>query len=105
MRHYAGATGLKTGTTSKAGHNLSATAEQGGLAFVAVILGCETTDERFGGARKMLDYGFANYSVYTPQVDTDALPSVPVLHGVSGVRFPSPMRYAPSFSAKGRRSR
>ncbi len=83
VRHYAGATGLKTGTTSKAGHNLSATAERNGLAFVSVILGCETTDERFGGARKMLDYGFANYSVYTPQVDVDAFPPVPVLHGVS----------------------
>jgi len=49
VRHYSGATGLKTGTTSKAGHCLSATAQRDGLELVAVILGCETTDERFGG--------------------------------------------------------
>ena len=101
VRHYAGATGLKTGTTSKAGHNLSATAERGGLAFVAVILGCETKEERIGGARKMLDYGFANYSVYTPQVDTDALPSVPVLHGVSESTIPVADEIRPILLRKG----
>lgn len=69
VRHYKGATGLKTGTTSAAGHCLAATAERDGIAFVAVILGCETTDERFGGARAMLDYGFANYTLYTQMPD------------------------------------
>ncbi len=82
VRFYQGATGLKTGTTSTAGHNLSATAERGGLGLVAVILGCETTDERFGGARKLLDYGFAQYSLYTPQVDPALLTPVRVLRGV-----------------------
>lgn len=81
IRFYQGATGLKTGTTSTAGHNLSATAERNGLGFVAVILGCSTTDERFGGARKLLDHGFANYSLYTPQVDPDALMPITVLRG------------------------
>ncbi len=82
VRHYAGATGLKTGTTQKAGHCLSATAEKGGMGLCAVILGCATTDERFGGARKMLDYGFANYAIYTPEIDTSALIPVPVLRGM-----------------------
>lgn len=83
IRFYQGATGLKTGTTSTAGHNLSATAERNGLGFVAVILGCSTTDERFGGARKLLDYGFANYSLYTPQVDPAMLTPIPVLRGTA----------------------
>lgn len=83
VRHYAGATGLKTGTTQKAGHCLSATAERGGMGMIAVILGCTTTDERFGGARKMLDYGFANYAVYTPEVDPAQLRPVKVLHGLT----------------------
>ena len=83
IRFYQGATGLKTGTTSTAGHNLSATAERNGLGFVAVILGCSTTDERFGGARKLLDHGFANYSLYTPEVDPAALTPVPVLRGTA----------------------
>jgi D-alanyl-D-alanine carboxypeptidase (penicillin-binding protein 5/6) len=67
VRHYTGATGLKTGTTGAAGHCLSATATRDGVSFVAVILGCESTDERFGGARAMLDYGFANYALFTPE--------------------------------------
>lgn len=82
VRFYAGVTGLKTGTTSAAGHNLSATAERGGLALVAVILGCDTTDERFGGARKMLDHGFAQYASYTPYLDPELLRPLPVLRGV-----------------------
>ena len=82
VRHYTGATGLKTGTTSKAGHCLSATAERDGIAFVAVILGCATTDERFGGARKMLDFGFANYVNHTPKVDAALIKPVKVIHGV-----------------------
>lgn len=81
VRFYEGITGLKTGTTSTAGHNLSATAERNGLSLGAVILGCSTTDERFGGARKMLDYGFANYTLYTPQIDPSVLLPIPVLHG------------------------
>ena len=82
IRFYNGATGLKTGTTAAAGHCLSATAERDGLRLCAVILGCESTDERFGGARTMLDFGFANYAVYTPSVPAEKLTPVPVLHGV-----------------------
>lgn len=83
VRFYQGATGLKTGTTAAAGHCLSATAERHGLSLVAVILGCDTTNERFGGARKMLDYGFANYAVYTPQVDESQLKPIPVRKGLA----------------------
>ncbi len=82
VRFYQGITGLKTGTTSTAGHNLSATAERNGMGLAAVILGCSTTDERFGGARRMLDYGFAHYSLYTPQIDPASLTAIPVLRGV-----------------------
>lgn len=83
VRHYNGATGLKTGTTAAAGHCLAATAKRDGIAFVAVILGCETTDERFGGARAMLDYGFANYTLYIPAADEGLLTPVEVQHGVA----------------------
>lgn len=82
IRFYNGATGLKTGTTSAAGHNLAATAERDGFGLAAVILGCSTTDERFGGARKLLDHGFANYSIYTPFITQDELKPISVLHGV-----------------------
>lgn len=101
VRHYKGATGLKTGTTQKAGHCLSATAERDGMGLVAVILGCTTTDERFGGARKMLDYGFANYSVYTPQVDPSLLTPVPVLRGVEAQVTPETVPLEPLLIKKG----
>lgn len=62
VRFYDGTTGLKTGTTSGAGYCLSATAERGGLSLAAVIMAGNTSADRFNGAKKLLDYGFANYS-------------------------------------------
>ncbi len=81
VRHYTGATGLKTGTTQAAGHCLSATATRDGTSFVAVVLGCDTTADRFGGARAMLDYGFASYVSYTPPQELMKLSPIPVLKG------------------------
>lgn len=101
VRHYKGATGLKTGTTQKAGHCLAATAERDGMSLVAVTLGCATTDERFGGARKMLDFGFANYSIYTPPIDQEQLQPVPVLHGVEPSVAPQAAAPSPILLKKG----
>ena len=81
VRHYKGATGLKTGTTQAAGHCLAATATRGDTSFVAVVLGCTTTADRFDGARAMLDYGFSNYVSYTPPAELMALDPIPVLGG------------------------
>ncbi len=61
VRFYEGTTGLKTGTTSNAGYCLSATASRNGLDLVAVIMSGDTSQERFNGAKKLLDYGFTNY--------------------------------------------
>ena len=101
VRHYNGTTGLKTGTTQKAGHCLAATAERGGIGFVAVILGCATTDERFGGARAMLDYGFANYTLYTPALDPATLQPIPVLHGMETEVALQPESVTPILLKKG----
>ena len=81
VRHYKGATGLKTGTTQAAGHCLSATATRDGTSFVAVVLSCATPNDRFDGARAMLDYGFSNYVSYTPSAELMQLAPIPVLHG------------------------
>ena len=62
VRFYEGTTGLKTGTTSTAKYCLSATAERNGLELVAVVMAGETSNDRFSGAKKLLDYGFANYN-------------------------------------------
>jgi len=65
IRFYNGATGLKTGSTSKAGFCISATAKRDGMHLIAVIMGSSTRDERNNAAKTLLDYGFANYCVYT----------------------------------------
>ena len=62
IRNYKGATGLKTGSTSLALYNLSASATRGGLLLIAVIMKAPTTKIRFEEAQKLLDYGFANFS-------------------------------------------
>jgi len=63
LRTYQGSNGLKTGFTSQAGHCISATAERDGLTLIAVILGAPDSATRFDEARKLLDYGFANYTI------------------------------------------
>lgn len=75
VRFYEGTTGLKTGTTSGAGYCLSATAERNGLGLVAVIMSGDTSNDRFNGAKKLLDYGFANYEYTTikPQPDVSEI--------------------------------
>lgn len=82
VRFYKGTTGLKTGTTSKAGHCLSASAERDGLHLVAVVMGAKNSTDRFEGAKAMLDWGFANYESFTPEIDLSALTQVRVLKGV-----------------------
>lgn len=78
---YDGITGLKTGTTSLAGFCLSATASRDGMNLVAVVLGSETSKERFDSATYLLDYGFANYTVIEPKIDTKKIESVKIIGG------------------------
>lgn len=63
IRFYEGANGLKTGSTDAALYCLSATAKRGDMQLIAVIMGAPSTAERFGGARTLLDYGFATYTL------------------------------------------
>ena len=79
IRFYNGATGLKTGFTSGAGYCLSATAEREGMELIAVVMGCETSNQRTAACKAMLDYGFANYAVITPELPEAA--AVPVTLG------------------------
>ena len=61
LRRYDGITGLKTGTTGGAGVCISASASRDGLDLIAVVLGSNSSAERFEAATALLDYGFANY--------------------------------------------
>ena len=79
VRFYQGATGLKTGYTSQAGFCLSASAERDGMELIAVVLGCDTSAERFAACKSMLDHGFAGYALIEPQLDRQV--GVPVKLG------------------------
>ena len=74
IRFYPGATGLKTGYTSRAGYCLSASAERGGVEYIAVVLDCASSADRFSDAKVLLDYGFANYALVTPEAETATVP-------------------------------
>ena len=82
VRFYSGCTGLKTGYTSGAGYCLSSSAERDGMELIAVVMGSETSQTRFAACKSMLDYGFANFAVYTPAVQENM--SVPVTLGKAG---------------------
>lgn len=64
VRFYDGITGLKTGSTSKAKYCLSATARRNGMNLIAVVMAAPDHKVRFSEAQSLLDYGFANCSVY-----------------------------------------
>lgn len=74
IRYYNGATGLKTGFTSTARYCLSATAERDGVEYIAVVLGCETSAERFENAKTLLSYGFSGFTLISTEPDEVLLP-------------------------------
>ena len=80
VRFYKDATGLKTGSTAKAGFCVSATAKRDSMHLICVVMGAETRDIRNAIATKLLDYGFANYALY--HADGTPLDEVKVLGGV-----------------------
>lgn len=81
IRYYSGANGIKTGSTSVAKYCLSASAKRDNMQLVAVVLAAPTTAERFGSATKLLDYGFANYSVVDNSILSEPLAPVKVIGG------------------------
>lgn len=82
LKSYSGANGLKTGSTQKAKYCLSATAERGGMTLIAVVLGAPGTKERFQGAAKLLDFGFANYALVRGSDEVKTLPNIKVQNGI-----------------------
>ena len=79
VRYYDGCNGLKTGSTDKAGYCISATAKREDMQLIAVVMGAKTRDSRNAIARSLLDFGFANYALYTEQ--EEALEDVKVYGG------------------------
>jgi D-alanyl-D-alanine carboxypeptidase (penicillin-binding protein 5/6) len=82
VKFYQGITGLKTGSTSLAKYCLSATARKNDMDLIAVILAAPDTKTRFMEASKLLNYGFANYSIYKDNNTDIVLTPVKVKKGV-----------------------
>ena len=90
LKTYPGTTGLKTGTTSKAGVCIAATAQRGGMNLLAVVLGSNSGKERFESASTLLDYGFATYELAQfPAIEGQAAS----LGVTGGVARTAPLRY------------
>ena len=83
LRNYEGCTGLKTGSTSVALYNLSATATRNNLSLIAVIMRGETSTIRFEEAKKLLDYGFSNFEYYKYSNKGDVVKDIAVNKGTA----------------------
>ena len=83
LKSYSGITGLKTGTTGKAGVCISASAERNGLRLIAVVLGAASGKERFQAASTLLDYGFSHFESAAAELPADAPLSLPVERGTA----------------------
>ena len=81
VRFYSGATGLKTGFTAAAGYCLSASAMREDMELIAVVMGSETSQQRFAACKSLLDYGFAGFAVVLPRLEETA--AVPVKLGTA----------------------
>jgi D-alanyl-D-alanine carboxypeptidase (penicillin-binding protein 5/6) len=67
IKFYSGANGMSAGFSDEAKYCLCGTAKRNGFQLIAVVLGAESNDERLSAVKKMLDYGFANYSIVRPE--------------------------------------
>lgn len=101
VRFYSGTTGLKTGTTAKAGCCVSASAQRDGLHLVAVVMGSDNSNDRFNTAKSMLNWGFSNYSSVTPKISKKYYKNVEVVGGEADFVKPEMPNISPIIVKKG----
>lgn len=82
IKTYEGATGLKTGSTSLALYNLSASATRNNLSLIAVVMRAPTPKDRVSNARTLLDYGFANYEYVSTSEQGKVVQNIPISKGI-----------------------
>lgn len=101
VRFYEGATGLKTGTTAKAGCCVAASAKRGDTHLIAVVMGAGNSNDRFNGAKALLNWGFAAYETVAPETSPELIPDVTVLKGVENSITPMLRQTTPVLVKKG----
>jgi len=95
LKQYQWATGLKTGSTSKAKYCFSATASKDGIDLIAVVMGAPDYKTRFGDAQALLTYGFNVCNIYIDE-NQDALAPLPVEGGTAeeaAIEYQGEFRY------------
>ncbi len=95
IKQYVGATGLKTGSTSAAKFCLSATATRNNISLIAVVMACPDSKQRIKDACALLDYGFANCSLYTDNSPSSILKTIPIKNGIKeNIAFSVPKTFS-----------
>lgn len=105
VRFFKDTTGLKTGTTSKAGCCISASAKRGDMHLIAVVLGAQNSSDRFDSAKNLLNWGFAGFESVTPQVAPELLSPVRVDRGVFETLTPAPDSVGPLILRRGEKEK
>lgn len=82
IKIYPGTTGIKTGTSKEAGSCICATAEKNNLKLIGVVLGCKDLKERTNEITKLLDYGFSEYSMMSPELPDNLPKIIPIKNGI-----------------------
>lgn len=104
VRFYEGTTGIKTGTTAKAGCCVSASALRDGVHLIAVIMGSENSKDRFESAKAALNWGFANFTTVRPVIDPESIPDVGIINGEVERIKPKIPEVSPTLVEKGKES-
>jgi len=81
VRYYQGCDGVKTGYTDEALHSIVATAKRNETRFLAIVFNAPTSDIRYLEARKLLDYGFANFKSVQLAGENEKVKTLPVEKG------------------------
>ncbi len=81
IRFYQDVDGIKTGWTEDAGYCISVTAKRNNLRLISVVMGAPKVEVRNKEARKLVDYGFANFSSFLIAKKGDKMQEVRVSKG------------------------
>jgi D-alanyl-D-alanine carboxypeptidase (penicillin-binding protein 5/6) len=101
LKNYEGCTGLKTGSTSQAKFCLSATATRNNISLIAVVMACPDSKSRLKDASALLDYGFANVTLYEDPEPGDGIGTISILGGKQRtVAYQTPDTFTYALTAK-----
>lgn len=93
IKQYEGATGLKTGSTSKAGFCLSATAKRNDIELISVVMCATDSKKRISDSITLLNYGYSVCSIYSD----DNMPKLTPLKVKGGLDNSLEIKYKSKF--------